>query len=270
MRVTSDFLRGVGLYWRGVKTWASDPGLMAVGLVPGVLTAGLFLVEFLAMRWWLDPVSSWIADKAVGEGPTHGVVQVAAAVGLIGATLLVFIYGFVAITSVVGQPFFEHISHRVDDRLGPVARGPEWPWWRNAARGAGESLRRSLITVPLSIAIVLVGLVPVVGAPLAWSLGAFVGGWFVALEFSTIPFERRGLTLRDRRRILAKRRVVTLGFGAMAFVMSAFAPLAILMMPSAFAGGTLLARAAIDQDEQERSSAAVRPAVTPAVTPAAN
>lgn len=259
MRVTNDFLRGIGLYWRGVRTWASDPALMAVGLLPGFLTAGLFLVEFLAMRWWLDPVSSWIADILVGTGPTHGLVQVAAALGLIGATLLLFIYGFVAITSVVGQPFFEHISHRVDDRLGPVARGPEWPWWRNAIRGAGESLRRSLITVPLSVAIVLVGLIPVAGAPLAWTLGAFVGGWFVALEFCTIPFERRGLKLRERRRILARRRAVTLGFGAMAFVMSAFAPLAILMMPSAVAGGTLLARAAIEQDELERASTATSP-----------
>jgi len=112
----------------------------------------------------------------------------------------------------------------------------------------GESLRMSLVTIPLSLALVLLGLVPLVGTVVAWTLGALIGGWFVALEFAAVPFERRGLRLRDRRRILAQRRAHTVGFGAMAFIMSAFAPLAILMMPSAVAGGTLLARAALDED----------------------
>ena len=248
MRVATDFFSGVGVYWRGVRTWASDPSLMALGLVPGLITAWLFVAAFIAMTMWLDPFSNWIATFLVGDGGAHAFVQVVAALAIVGASVLIVVYGFVAITTVVGQPFFERLSHRVDDRLGPVAQGPDWPWWQNAARGVGEGLRMSLVTIPLSLALVLLGLVPLVGTVVAWTLGALIGGWFVALEFAAVPFERRGLRLRDRRRILAKRRAHTVGFGAMAFIMSAFAPLAILMMPSAVAGGTLLARAALDED----------------------
>ena len=247
MRLVTDFFRGVRLYWRGVKTWASDPALMTLGLIPGLITAWLFVAAFVAMVMWLDPLSNWISTLFVGDGGAHGLVQVAAALGIVGATLLVVIYGFVAITTVVGQPFFERLSHRIDDRLGPVANGPEWPWWRNAARGAAEGLRLSLVTVPLSLSLLLLGFIPLVGTAIAWTLGALIGGWFVSLEFAAIPFERRGLRLRDRRRILARRRAQTVGFGAMAFVMSAFPPVAVLMMPSAVAGGTLLARAALDE-----------------------
>lgn len=265
MRPARDFLSGVGLYWRGVRTWASDPALMALGLVPGVVTAWLFVVAFLLMTLWLDPLSGWIADLVVGHGGAHDIVQVAAALGILAAAVLIVVYGFVAITTVVGQPFFERLSHRIDDRLGPVAPGPNWSWWRNAARGTGEGLRMALITIPLSGGLVLLGLLPVVGTVLAWALGALVGGWFVALEFAAIPFERRGLKLRDRRRILASRRARTVGFGAMAFVMSAFAPLAVIMMPSAVAGGTLLARAALDD-----GVAGSTPAVADAVGPPGN
>jgi CysZ protein len=247
MRLVTDFLHGVGMYWRGVRTWASDPALMALGLIPGLITAWLFVAAFIAMTLWLDSLSNWIANLAVGEGGAHQLVQVAAALGVAGATLVIVIYGFVATTTVIGQPFFERVSHAVDDVLGPVADGPDWPWWRNAARGVGEGLRISLIAVPASLAVLLIGLVPVVGTAAGWSLGALIGGWFVALELSAVPFERRGLLLRDRRRVLGTRRARTLGFGTMAFVMSAIAPLAILMMPSAVAGGTLLARKAIDE-----------------------
>ncbi len=248
MRVAKDFFGGVGVYWRGVRTWAIDPSLMALGLVPGLITAWLFVAAFIAMTMWLDPLSNWIATLLVGDGGAHGFVQVVAALAIVGASFLIVVYGFVSITTVVGQPFFERLSHRVDDRLGPVAQGPDWPWWQNAAKGVGEGLRMSLLTIPLSLALVLLGLVPFAGTVVAWTLGALIGGWFVALEFATIPFERRGLNLRDRRRILARRRAHTVGFGAMAFIMSAFGPLAILMMPSAVAGGTLLARAALDRD----------------------
>lgn len=255
MGAVREFFRGVGLYWRGFRMWSTDPELMAIGLVPGLITASLFVGGFLTMRWWLDPASEWIADRIVGDGGLHDLVQMAATLGIVGAAVLTAVYGFVSITSVVGQPFYEHISHRLDDRLGPVAPGPDWPWWRNAARGVGEGLRISLITVPMSVAIFVVGFVPVIGTALGWATGALVGGWFVALEFAAVPFDRRGLLLRDRRRVLGVRRARTLGFGAMAFVMSAFAPVAVLMMPSAVAGGTLLARLALDEAARSAQSA---------------
>ena len=238
------------MYWRGVRAWASDPALMALGLIPGLIAVWLFVAAFVATVLWLDSLSNWIATLLVGDGGAHALIQMAAALGVVGPTILIVVYGFVAVTSVIGQPFFERLSHRVDDRLGPVANGPDWPWWLNAARGVGEGLRLALVAIPTSLALLLLGLVPFAGTALAWTLGALIGGWFVALEFTAVPFERRGLRLRDRRRILARRRAQTLGFGAMAFVMSAFAPLAVLMMPSAVAGGTLLARAALDEEER--------------------
>ena len=258
-----EFARGVAMYWRGFRMWSTDPALMALGLLPGFITAVCLVAAFLAMRWWLDPTADWVADRMVGDSAAHGLVQFAATLGILGAGLLIAIYGFVSITSVVGQPFFEHISHTLDDRLGPVAQGPGWPWWRNAARGVGEGLRLSLITVPVSIAVFALGFIPVVGTPIGWTLGALVGGWFVALEFSAVPFERRGLLLRDRRRVLGARRARTVGFGAMAFVMSAFAPIAVIMMPSAVAGGTLLARWALDEAARDAEARALAPPTLP-------
>lgn len=250
MRSLKDFVSGIGLYWRGVRAWSTDPVAMAIGLVPGAITMALFVAAFVGLGWGLEGASSWIADRAVGaDSQVHGAVQWVAALAVVGGAVLLAVYAFVTVTSVVGQPFFERLSHRVDSRLGPVPPHPEWPWWRNALRGVGEGARLLLLTIPLSVTLFFVGLVPVVGAVMAWTLGALLGGWFVALEFTAIPFERRGMVLADRRRVLAVRRARTLGFGAMAFVMSAVPPLAVLTMPSAVAGGTMLARLAIDAED---------------------
>lgn len=241
------FAEGVRLYWRGFATWAKDPGLMALGLVPGVITFALFVTFLASMLIWLDDVTRWVAHRFTDNEGVATFIAVVVGLAIVAGAALLLVYAFVSITSVVGQWFFEKISHAVDDRQGPVPAGPEWPWWRNARRGIGEGLLLFSMQAPLSLAVFLVGLLPFVGTVTAWIAGALVGGWFVALELTSVPFERRGLVLRERRRALGSQRALTLGFGAMAFVMAIVPPLAVLTMPGGVAAGTLLARRVLDQ-----------------------
>jgi CysZ protein len=69
-----------------------------------------------------------------------------------------------------------------------------------------------------------------------------VGGWFLAIELVGVPFARRGLCLTQRRALLRANRSLTLGFGMAVFVCFLIPLGAVLVMPAAVAGGTLLAR----------------------------
>lgn len=248
MRVIRDYCEGIRLYWTGFRAWSRDPQLMLLGLVPGLITWSLFIAVFAGLWLWLDDAARWFASLFTEDNFLGGLIAAALAFAVISGVLLLVVYAFVSITSVVGQPFFEMLSHHVDDQLGPVPQGPEWPWWRNAVRGIGEGLRLFALQAPMSIGIFLIGLIPVAGTVLSWTLGLLVGGWFVALEFTSIPFERRGMVLRQRRKSLGARRAVTLGFGSMAFVMSILPPIAVATMPAGVAAGTLLARRALEPD----------------------
>ena len=73
-------------------------------------------------------------------------------------------------------------------------------------------------------------------------LGATLGGWVLALELTGVPFERRGLRYRDRKRMLKRRRPMAIGFGAATFVCFLIPLGAVLVMPAAVAGATLLSR----------------------------
>jgi CysZ protein len=248
MRVLKDYCEGVRLYWRGFRAWSRDPKLMVLGIIPGLITWAIFVAFFAGMWFWLDDTARWAAGLFTDDNVVAGLLAAAFAFAVFSGALVLVVYAFVSITSVVGQPFFEKLSHRVDDQLGPVPPGPEWPWWRNAIRGIGEGLRLFALQAPISICIFLIGLIPVVGTITSWTLGVLVGGWFVALEFTSIPFERRGMMLKQRRRALGSRRALTLGFGSMAFVMSIIPPLAVATMPVAISAGTLLARRVLEPD----------------------
>lgn len=248
MRVVRDFCEGVRLYWHGFRAWSRDPKLMVLGIIPGLITWAIFIAVFAGMWFWLDDTARWASGLITDDAFLGGLLAMAFAFAVFAGALLLVVYAFVSITSVVGQPFFEKLSHSIDDQLGPVPAGPEWPWWRNAIRGIGEGLRLFALQAPISVCIFLIGLVPVVGTITSWTLGALVGGWFVALEFTSIPFERRGMVLKQRRKALGSRRALTLGFGSMAFIMSILPPFAVATMPVAVSAGTLLARRALEPD----------------------
>ena len=246
MRVIRDVARGVRLYGRGVGLWRARPGLAALGLLPGLVTAWLFTIGFIALFASLDRISGAVADAVVGDGAWHDVVQVAAALAVIGGALVIAVLTFVSVTSVVGQGVFDVISRRVDESLGPVPHVADVPWWRSIPRSLGEAVSMIAVSVPLAIGVGVIGLVPVIGAVTAWILSATVGGWLLALEFSAAAFDRRGLVFAERRRLLGERRAVAVGFGATAFLASSFAPLAVVTMPLSVAGGAHLARYVLD------------------------
>jgi CysZ protein len=98
----------------------------------------------------------------------------------------------------------------------------------------------------VSVPVLLVGLVPVVGQVVAPVAGAAIGGWFLALELVGGPFARRGLWLAERRAALRAHRPLAIGFGVAVFVCFLIPLGAVVFMPAAVAGATLLTRRVLD------------------------
>ncbi|MET0480604.1 MAG: EI24 domain-containing protein, partial [Mycetocola sp.] len=69
-------------------------------------------------------------------------------------------------------------------------------------------------------------------------------------ELSTVTFERRGLRLDDRRRLLKSQRSTTLGFGVAVFLLFLVPLGALVTMPAAVAGATLLARRSLGESDR--------------------
>src|SRR5512143_424090 len=133
------FWFGVGLLRRGFRAWRSDPGVMVLGLVPGIISAALIGAFVAAFAVNLDPITRWVSGFADGWPEVlRQLVQVFVAIGLIWAIGLTIVYGFTGLTLLIGQPFFEAVSRRIDDPLGPVQEAPGRPWFAALAGNVGE------------------------------------------------------------------------------------------------------------------------------------
>ncbi len=221
---------------------------MLLGLIPGVISAVLIGAFVWTFAINLDPITRWVASFANGwPDVARQLVQALVAVGLIWAIGLTIVYGFTGFTLLIGQPFFEAISRRIDEPLGAAPAVPGRPWLAALVGNIGERVGRLALAGLASGGLFLLSLIPVVGTAVAWALGALIGGWFLALELTDYPFERRGHRLRYRRYALGRRRRVSLGFGVATFLLFLVPGAAVLTMSAAVAGGTLLTRHALGE-----------------------
>jgi CysZ protein len=242
-RPVSDFFTGVGLLGRGLGSYARSPGLLLLGMLPALLTFILLVAGFVAVLAFLGPESravTWFAEH--WPSGARDLVRALAQIAIVGVYVLVSIVAFTGLTLAIGDPFYEKISERVENRYGGLPGAVDRPWWKELGRGVLESIRLVTLTIVIGVMLFLAGLLPAVGQTVVPVIGALVGGWALAVELTGVAFARRGLRLRDRRRVLRRHRWLTLGFGVAVFVCFLIPLGAVLLMPAAVAGATLLTR----------------------------
>lgn len=243
--VIREFFAGFVLLFRGFAFWRVRPGLMLLGLLPALIVAVVFVGGILLLAVNLETIATFLTPFAAGWDPTarsflHLVVGLAL---LIGA-LVLGVFGFTALTLLIGDPIYERIWRGVEESLGEFTRTYE-PGFR---RAVADSLRLVVRAALTSAVVALLGLIPLVGTVLAAVVGIFLSGRIIALELTTRPLEARGLTMAQRRELLRSRSPRTFGFGVAVHLCFLIPGGAVLVMPAAVVGATYLARHALTPD----------------------
>ncbi|GAA1771567.1 EI24 domain-containing protein [Luedemannella helvata] len=238
-----EFLAGVRFLLRGLKMYTRSPRLMLLGLIPAFITLVLLVAALVTLGYFVDDLAAlatWFADD--WSTGWRQAIRIAAGVAIMGGAVLLSFVGYTALTLVIGEPFYEAISKNVEDRLGGLPGEVDIPFWRSLPRSIADSLHLLALTALFGIPLFFAGFIPLVGGTVVPVIGALVGGWFLSHELIGVPFERRGLRMRDRRRMLKQRRALATGFGAATFVCFLIPFGAVLIMPAAVAGATLMTR----------------------------
>ncbi|MFF8376177.1 EI24 domain-containing protein [Streptomyces sp. NPDC015661] len=213
------------------------------GLLPGLVTFVLYVGALVGLGYGADDLAAWATPFADDWGsPWQGVLRST-------LTALVFVFGlflavitFTAVTLLVGQPFYESLSEEVDRSEGGEVPESGLPLWRELWISARDSLRILLRVALYGILLFACGFIPVVGQTVVPAIGFCVSGFFLTEELTAVALQRRGVELKERLRLLRGRRMAALGFGVPLTLAFLVPFVAVLLMPGAVAGATLMAR----------------------------
>lgn len=235
---------GARMLLRGFGFWRRDPGVMLLGLVPAAIVFAGLVWGLVALGLGLPGLVDWATPFADGwqEFWRSAFRALVTVVVFAGAAVLAFVT-FTALTLVVGDPFYERIWKAVEADVGGEVPSEGPSFWS----GVGGALVLVLQGLVSAVIVALLGFVPVVGGVLAAVLGVVLTGRLLARELTARAFDARYLDAAVRRALLRRHRWRILGFGA-ATQLCFLVPLgAIVTMPAAVAGATLLARSILDE-----------------------
>ncbi|MEV1084673.1 EI24 domain-containing protein [Streptomyces sp. NPDC050211] len=238
---------GVGFnYLLKGQRWVARHGKQyGFGLVPGLITLVLYAAALVSLALWGEDFVAWATPFADDwSSPWLGLFRGFLTAVLFALGLLLSVLTFTAVTLLIGQPFYENLSEKVDRDVSPDGTAPEsgLPLWRELWISGRDSLRVLIRAALWGVLLFACGFIPVVGQTAVPVIGFFVTGFFLTEELTSVALQRRRVALRDRLTLLRSRKTLVWGFGtplALAFVVPF---VAVFLMPGAVAGATLMAR----------------------------
>lgn len=238
---------GFGCFIRGLGMWRRRPGLMLLGMLPALLVLLVFAAALVALLLFVDDLVGWatpFADDWDEIARTAFRVLLGLAM-LLGAGLLAMMT-FTGLTLAIGDPFYDRIWRQTELMLGGDVPEHGVSWWRSA-RDAMTLVGFGALT---SLMVFVLGFVPVVGTVAGPVVGILVSGRLLARELVSRPLEARGMDRAAQNAVLRGHRGALFGFGGAVQLCFLVPGGAILVMPAAVAGATMLARDALDRAGQ--------------------
>lgn len=234
-----EFVTGIRTLLRGFGLWRTRPGLMNLGLLPAVITVILLAAVLLPLALNMGTISAWITPFAdEWPAPWKGVVRGAVGFVIVVASLALASSVFTALTLTIGDPFYQRIWHAVEVELGDPPASDGGGFWT----AVGEGLRLVVLGILIAVVVLLIGLIPAVGGFLGPVTGVILTGRLLARELTGRAFDARDLSPADRAALFSGSRARVLGFGVATQLCFLIPGGAVVIMPVAVAGSTMLAR----------------------------
>ncbi|MFI2911684.1 EI24 domain-containing protein [Streptomyces sp. PDY-4] len=228
------------------QRWVARHGKQyGFGLLPGLITLVLYAAALVALALWGTDFVAWATPFADDwSSPWAGLFRGFLTAVLFALGLLLSVLTFTAVTLLIGQPFYESLSEKVDRDVSPDGTAPEsdLPLWRELWISARDSLRILARALVWGVLLFALGFVPVVGQTVVPVIGFFVTGFFLTEELTAVALQRRRVEVRERLVLLRSRKTLVWGFGTPLAVAFLVPFVAVFLMPGAVAGATLMAR----------------------------
>ena len=223
-------LRGFALLREpGIRPFAIIPLIINIVLIVALFAGGALGMGQLLDSWlsWLPGWLEWLKT----------LLWILFAIGLI--VLLAF--SFTILANLIAAPFNGWLSAKVEEHL--TGKKPETGM--TMAQEAIQSIRVELgllwfflsRAAILGIVSLLLFWIPLVNAVLPVIWFAF-SAYMLALEYLDHPMANHGLDFKDKRRMLAQHRSLSLSFGATATLLTTLPLVNLFIMPAAVAGAT--------------------------------
>ncbi len=235
-------LKGFSYFFEGFSL-ILKPGIRQWVLIPLLINTLLFSV-LIYYAWLYFP----IAVKFVGASVQSGLPSWAWLIQLMRWLLLplffmfalfILFFAFTFTAHLIGEPFNALLAAAVEKHLTgkPVKFSSSDSWFKQIISFITEKVGKLFYYLKWAAVLLIISFIPLINiiSPILWFL---FGAWFACLEYADAPLGNHNYNFLAQRKLLAKKRMLSLGFGSAAFIAMLIPLINFLVMPIAVAAAT--------------------------------
>jgi CysZ protein len=218
---------GLRFFFAGFPVLFGNPSLLALALIPVVLTLGALIAIVWSSVWFIG----WMIGPDLPPY-SNDLLHLAQALVLLVALFASYLI-YLPLARVLLAPFSEAISRRTRKVLGLKQELAAVGWGRAMVEGAK--------VVALQLVLFLIAfVVGVVFPPIAGPIGLVMAICFVSLDYLDVPLSVKGLRLRDKLGVLARNKALSTGFGAAGYLILIIPVVNLFSLPVGVIAATML------------------------------
>lgn len=234
-----NFLDGFVYPIKSIKYFFSHPKIIAYSIIPMFLNliiyTVIFVITYLKLIGWLENLTGISeTDAGIWIKLLHIVLLIITFLLLLFICYLLFtVFG-----GLVSAPFNENISTLVEENIHNQKSGNKLSFWKDALLSIKCEIQKLAFYLSILFLIFLLNFIPFIGSAIAFILGILFSFYYNALDFLDYPMTRKQYTFRTKLRIVQKGKMLSFGFGAMAFLLMFLPVVNVFMKPVLVVAGT--------------------------------
>ncbi|MFT0212336.1 sulfate transporter CysZ [Pseudomonas sp. F1_0610] len=216
-----------------------QPGMRRFVIAPILINllvfAGLIYYSITRVHGWIDSMISWLPDWLSW-------LQFILWILVVALMVLIFLFTFTMLCSIIAAPFYGLLAEKVEVYVRGEDHFPPFSWGEFSAmipRTIGREMRKLGYFLPRALGLLVLSFIPgvnIVAAPL-WLLFNI---WSMAIQYIDYPADNNKVSWPEMLNWLQTKRMTSLSFGGITYLLLMVPILNLIVMPAAVAGGTVL------------------------------
>lgn len=234
----NEFTFGFFHPFRCIGMFFKHPKLIMYSIVPMVINLVIYGTIFFYVYGTVTDLTSDLEFLSRQDSLFLESLKVLMKIAAFLLVLIVCYFLFIIFGGIVSAPFNEVISKYVEEKIYKTIAGNQLPFFRDIYVSIREELKKLLFYFTVMIPLFAIGFIPMIGSVVTIAVGMPFSFYYNALDFLDYPMTRTGTGFRNKLKVINGKLMLSMGFGAIAFLLTFLPVINVFFKPLLVVSGT--------------------------------